>query len=579
MNSDIQIFQGDPVLDIYTLQNENKDQIRYSELFYQIKRMKQVLFIFKQFSLLKNKNENINNIRFPTMNLNQWRQIYQITTQLGPIISKFRKYKTFQMWHMMVRRQKIITVNFIRFLSIRKCIILRSSLSTWSRSLRLKRYYDSIPVFPGEDLKLRAFRAFVIIRLRKKRDNTNIESAQQASNYILISKTFDLWRLKSKLKRLFQYFEKRHRSNLLRSIFVSWIKNKRIHRRLTYLYDKLVEQKSKHILWKSFKKWQSKFFDNEILCKKANQLIRSVKRMKTRRLFRKWQWSIIYLHDIHEAESFVRNNSSSFSFEKCFLLWKNKFSQNIQQKKARKDQILSFFLLIKRNSLNKWKTKLNEILLKRKKIQEFHSNLYDNKFLKAFFSLWKLRYKNRHIMKLKWIKATNKWHHSLLSTFFINWHFESKASKKYSTHLLHTSILSFHKYHQHVVRIKYVLLTTYKLYQYYLKKNMLSRWRTIVIQNKKMLNLQKQFRIRVLLDAFIHGSSNKIPKRKLEIMQNKIHKDQMIDFKPVYTNDEKITELTMELNKIQEQINKNKDDLDLHKKYIQIIKQINKLQK
>ena len=75
------------------------------------------------------------------------------------------------------------------------------------------------------------------------------------------------------------------------------------------------------------------------------------------------------------------------------------------------------------------------------------------------------------------------------------------------------------------------------------------------------------------------SNSNKIPKRTHEIMKNKIHKDQMIDFKPVYTNDEKITELTMELNKIQEQINKNKDDLDLHKKYIQIIKQINKLQK
>ena len=179
-------------------------------------------------------------------------------------------------------------------------------------------------------------------------------------------------------------------------------------------------------------------------------------------------------------------------------------------------------------------------------------------------------------MKMNWLKATNKWHHSLISSFFKNWHFESKASKKYSLHLLRISFLSFCKYHQHVIRIKYVLFTTYKLYQHYLQKNMISHWRSVVIQKKEMLNLQKRFQVCVLLDSFIQGSSNNIMVKRKHDTRNK---EMMIDIKPAFTNDEKIAELTIELKKIQKQISDNKSDMQLHQKYIQIAKQINKLQK
>lgn len=568
----------DPIIPSFKYPDDINDRIRYAELFYQMKRKKQVIFIFKKLSILKKKSQNIDNVRMQIINMKKWKHIFEMVIKLGPTISKFKQYKEFQMWLHIIRRQKELRINFIHFLCVRKGIILKFYLNCWFRALHLKQLYYSIKVLHNENLKIKAFRAFVIMRLKKKRDIKNISSVKEIHKSIIIEKTFDLWKKKSKLKRLSNYYEKQRLLNILKEFFVAWIKNKRAHRRLLYLLEKLIEVKHQNFLYKSFKIWQSKFFDRRILCKKSDNLIRSIIKMRTRRLFRRWKSSINYIHDINEAITFVQNNSSSFTFKKCFFIWMNKYQKVIHLKELRKNQILSYLLLIQQAFFQKWQMKLKEIIQKRKKIQQLHSKIFDIKYKKAIFSLWNARYNNRKNARIKWLKAKNKWHSTLLSRFFTNWHLESKASKKYSHHLLQISFFSFYKYHQRVNRIKYVLLTTYKLYNTFLQKNMFERWNKIVILKKEMKNCQKQFRICVLLDSFILGSSNLIQNKKQFLSKDYVQQ-KMLDIKPIFTNDDDISQLTNELKIVQKQIAQNKDDDQLNKKYIQIVKRINQLQK
>lgn len=571
---EMSILKENPIIPFYEHQNEMKDRMRCAELFYQMKRQTQILFIFKQLSLLKNNDEGVNNLKLPLMNLAQWKKIFKMTLNLAPIISKIKQYKEFQLWLFLIRGQKAIQIKFIRLLRFRKEIILRSRLKCWCRVLSLKRYYDSIPVFSDEDLKLRAYRAFVIIRLRKKRDIKNTNSLQKVRNCVLIEKVFNLWKKKSKLIRLFNYYRKKYLFNVLKCVFVTWIKYKRIHVRLRHLFDTLIEFEHQNSAYKVFKKWQSKFFDIKILCKKSSQLIQSTIKMRTRRIFRRWKSSINYIQQMNEAKVFIESKSSSFSVKKCFLIWKNKYQINFNHKQLLKKQIFSYIAFIQRIYFQKFQIKLKEIIDKREKIQRFHSKLLNGKLKKALFSYWKIRYNKRRIARIKWIKATNKWHSTLLKNFFKNWHFEAKSTKKYSHHLIQISFLSFRKYHQYVIRTKYVLLTTYKLYNFYLKQNMLKRWSKIVNQKKEMFRCQKHFRICVLLDSFVVGSSNFIQKRKYL----SVGKHNQMNVQPIFTNDDEITELTNELKKIQKQIALNPNDSQMNKKYLQIIKRINQLQ-
>ncbi|OHT03226.1 hypothetical protein TRFO_29482 [Tritrichomonas foetus] len=573
---------SDQAMDYTKPNNEEIIKLRFSELFCQYKRKSQIMYYLRQYSLIKDKNLAKLNLKAPQINLFSWKNIFKQMLTLNPIIYRFRQYNLFLCWNTMIKKQKSLELNFLKILIFRKRLIFEQALKTWKRALKLKNYFKSISIFPNEDLKIRAFRAFMIVRVKKKRDANNLYCARQTRNFILLGNAFDKWRTSLRHKRVTRYLQKRKVDKLKRKFFLLWIKNKRLKARLNYCYEREIEAQKANYKYKAFKIWQDKFFDRKILCKKAHQLIRLLKLKRTRTLFRMWQRNIDYKYFIKESKDRIFYSSKVFTFRKCFFIWKEKYIQNIEMKNRMKKQYTKFIRIKKMIFYKIWRAKYKDINRKREKVNRLHMVYYKPKIQEYFFNYWKEKYQEKHEFLRKWHLATNQWHKSLITPFFKNWHLVSKASIHYQKHLCHITFILFQKYRKHCIHYKRVVRKTIKMYVFLLQRNMFCYWKQYAHEKRESEFIQKHVRISILLDCFVNGSLYNAPSKKtLNSLRSHNKKVSTRDIPSCNANDDNnqlIQELTKELRHVQKEMNENRSDNNLTHKYILLARRINTIQ-
>jgi hypothetical protein len=253
-------------------------------------------------------------------------------------------------------------------------------------------------------LASKVFRAFGLQRLKQKRMIRQRNQLKALRNDFLISRSFSFMKREFSDRKRISFLKKRLNRLLLRRYFLRFEKQKRISVKFKRAFTKITAYNNREMLRKAFSRWTDRHFDYCGLCRKSNQLIRKIELIKQKYIFREWKMTFRYSLRLKSLEKSVRRNSRSFSIEKCFEIWVNRF--RVSESLHLNDRIHRFEILKQKQRFAFWiwRDKLENVIRLRRCARILRI-LVERNIESNVLQKWKNSFVVRQIMHQKWQSA------------------------------------------------------------------------------------------------------------------------------------------------------------------------------
>lgn len=500
--------------------------LRRAELYYNLNHMLPLLKVWKKtarsFKIIRLKirriQESHQNILVSDY-FDLWVRQYNFSSAIRKIKSEIAVSRHFQMWRFLIKSIFDLDVKMIALIKLRRLLYMKNSLKTWVHALNLKNQYDEMPIDYNEVIMKKCFNAFVLYRRRAKREKSQVINVKQIQVFYYKSSYFSQWRQRIRLNRLTSYYKRRENNLIKQSYFVTWIKNKRIHKVDRIETSKFLEFKTDQILAKGFNRWIDNLLTNKGICLNGEELEKRLLLKMKHHVIRKWRKR--YLSRVNQRIMIetTKNMCERHRIDRCFDIWYEKSLKIKLEKDSLKMKVLTYELCVKRiyfyNMLEKAKISLD---LKRKTYQ--FVCLMEEKILISIFQYWISKFIVVH-QQTCLMRKVNEYRQNRLTRVPFNVLRNSvRISKIYKIisqrhdKILQGNIIKEWRRTNYIRQRRIMLIkVSIKLWAWHCEKTFLDKWKEVIIcKNKYKLNkkLAKQdffqMKMNLILNSFISGS-------------------------------------------------------------------------